>query len=110
MTHTLGAASGVVTPGLGFFYNNYLNCFDPRPGHVNSLAPGKTRITMMVPSLAFRDGELSVVIGAPGGPKIVPGGRQTLLTLAAQAMTPGEAASGPGLDFKGDGGQAARRG
>ena len=42
LTHTLGASGGVVTPGLGFNYNNYLNCFDPRPGRVNSLAPGNT--------------------------------------------------------------------
>ena len=109
MTHTLGAASGVVTPGLGFFYNNYLNCFDPRPGHVNSLAPGKTRITMMVPSLAFRDGELSVVIGAPGGTKIVTGVLQTLLNLVDHAMTPVEAVSAPRIDFNGDVVQAETR-
>ena len=109
MTHTLGAASGVVTPGLGFFYNNYLNCFDPRPGRVNSLAPGKTRITMMVPSLAFRDGELSVVIGAPGGTKIVTGVLQTLLNLVDHGMTPVEAVSAPRIDFNGDVVQAETR-
>src|SRR5205807_2906358 len=27
LTHTLGSASGVVTPGLGFGYNDYMNCF-----------------------------------------------------------------------------------
>src|SRR5260370_40360020 len=43
LTHTLGAASGVVTPGLGFGYNDYMNCFDPRPGRPNSVRPGKTR-------------------------------------------------------------------
>src|SRR5207245_8644598 len=45
LTHTLGSASGVVTPGLGFGYNDYMNCFDPRPGHPNSVRPGKTRST-----------------------------------------------------------------
>ena len=42
LTHTLGSASGVVTPGLGFGYNDYMNCFDPRPGRPNSVRPGKT--------------------------------------------------------------------
>ena len=32
LTHTLGWASGVVTPGLGFIYNNGMNLADPRPG------------------------------------------------------------------------------
>ncbi|HEX6348197.1 MAG TPA: gamma-glutamyltransferase [Candidatus Dormibacteraeota bacterium] len=109
MTHTLGAASGVVTPGLGFFYNNYLNCFDPRPGRVNSLAPGKTRITMMVPSLAFRDGALEIVIGAPGGTKIVTGVLQTLLNLVDHGMSPLEAVAAPRVDFNGDTVQAEQR-
>src|SRR5262249_60222217 len=27
LPHTRGSASGVVTPGLGFGYNDYMNCF-----------------------------------------------------------------------------------
>jgi gamma-glutamyltranspeptidase/glutathione hydrolase len=109
MTHTLGASSGVVTPGLGFTYNNYLNCFDPRPGRVNSLAPGKTRITMMVPALGFRDERLALVIGAPGGTKIVTGVLQTILNLVDHGMTPVEAVAAPRLDFQGEGVQAEMR-
>jgi len=109
MTHTLGSSSGVVTPGLGFGYNNYLNCFDPRPGRINSLAPGKTRITMMVPTLAFRDGKLEVVIGAPGGTKIVTGVLQTLLNLVDHGMAPMEAVAAPRVDSNGDTVQAEQR-
>ena len=67
LTHTLGSSSGVVTEGLGFGYNNYLNCFDPRPGRANSIAPGKTRVTMMVPTIVFDGRAVRAVIGAPGG-------------------------------------------
>jgi gamma-glutamyltranspeptidase/glutathione hydrolase len=102
LTHTLGSSSGVVTPGLGFTYNNYLNCFDPRPGRVNSLAPGKTRITMMVPAMALGAGGAEVVIGAPGGTKIVNGVLQTLLNLLDLGMTPVEAVSAPRVDFQGE--------
>src|SRR5690606_3125858 len=43
MTHTLGLGSGVVTPGLGFMYNNAMMLFDPRPGQPNSIAPRRVR-------------------------------------------------------------------
>jgi gamma-glutamyltranspeptidase/glutathione hydrolase len=109
LTHTLGASSGVVTPGLGFTYNNYLNCFDPRPGRVNSLAPGKTRITMIVPTLVFEGERLSVVAGAPGGTKIVTGVLQALLNLIDHGMSPIEAVSAPRVDYQGETVQAENR-
>jgi gamma-glutamyltranspeptidase/glutathione hydrolase len=111
LTHTLGASSGVVTPGLGFNYNNYLNCFDPRPGRINSLGPGKTRVTMMVPTMVFgsEGGALEVVAGAPGGPRIVTGVLQTLLNLLDHRMSPVEAVSAPRLDFQRDQVQAELR-
>jgi gamma-glutamyltranspeptidase/glutathione hydrolase len=109
LTHTLGASSGVVTPGLGFTFNNYLNCFDPRPGGVNSLAPGKTRVTMMVPTLVFFGGRLEVVAGAPGGTKIVNGVLQALLNLIDHGMTPIEAVSAPRVDYQGEVVQAENR-
>ncbi len=109
VTHTLGSSSGVVTPGLGFTYNNYLNCFDPRPGRVNSLQPGKTRITMMAPTLALRDGRLELVIGAPGGTRIVTGVLQALLNLFDHGMDPVNAVSAPRIDFQGEIVQAEQR-
>jgi gamma-glutamyltranspeptidase / glutathione hydrolase len=109
LTHTLGTYSGVVTPGLGFTYNNYLNCFDPRPGRVNSLAPGKTRVTMMVPTLVFGGDRLEVVAGAPGGTRIVTGVLQALLNLLDHGMSPVEAVSAPRLDFQGESVQAENR-
>jgi gamma-glutamyltranspeptidase/glutathione hydrolase len=100
MTHTLGISSGVVTPGLGFSYNNYLNCFDPRPGRVNSLEPGKTRITMMVPTIVFSDEGVRAIAGAPGGTRIVGAVLQVLLNLLDHGMTPVEAVSAPRIDFQ----------
>ena len=102
LTHTLGSASGVVTPGLGFGYNDYMNCFDPRPGMPNSVRPGKTRVTMMTPTMVFDNGRLSVCIGAPGGTKIVTGILQVLVNLIDHRMSPVEAVSAPRVDFQGD--------
>ncbi|HXM54722.1 MAG TPA: gamma-glutamyltransferase family protein [Candidatus Dormibacteraeota bacterium] len=110
LTHTLGSSSGVVTPGLGFTWNNYLNCFDPRPGRVNSLEPGKTRVTMMVPTMVLgASGAPEVVIGAPGGTRIVNGVLQTLLNLVDHGMTPLEAVAAPRVDFQGETVQAEQR-
>lgn len=109
LTHTLGSSSGVVTEGLGFGYNNYLNCFDPRPGRLNSLAPGKTRPTMMVPTLVLRGDRLHAVVGAPGGTKIVTGVLQTILNLVDHGMTPVEAVSAPRVDYQAESVQAEGR-
>jgi len=102
LTHTLGSASGVVTPGLGFGYNDYMNCFDPRPGQPNSIRPGKTRATSMTPTLVFDGDRLRACIGAPGGTKIVTAILQVLVNVLDHAMTPVEAVSAPRVDCQGD--------
>ena len=55
LTHSLGGSSGVITPGLGFMYNNSMINFNPLPGHPNSIAPGKGRITGMTPTIVYRE-------------------------------------------------------
>ena len=102
LTHTLGSSSGVVTPGLGFGYNDYMNCFDPRPGRPNSVRPGKTRVTMMTPTMVFEGGRLRVCAGAPGGTKIVTGVLQVLVNVLDHEMSAVEAVSAPRVDFQGD--------
>ncbi|MFT7646283.1 MAG: gamma-glutamyltranspeptidase/glutathione hydrolase [Candidatus Poriferisodalaceae bacterium] len=79
MTHSLGMPSGVVTDGLGFMYNGCMGVFDPRPGRAGSLAPGKRRFSSLCPTMVFRDDELELVVGAPGGTQIAMGVVQVLL-------------------------------
>lgn len=62
-----------------FGYNNYLNSFHPLPRQWNSLAPGKTRVTMMAPTLVFERDQLALAVGAVGGNKIVTGVAQSLV-------------------------------
>ena len=110
LTHTLGSASGVVTPGLGFGYNDYMNCFDPRPGRPNSVRPGKTRVTMMTPAMVFDGhGKLRVCVGAPGGTKIVSAILQVLVNVLDHDMSAIEAVGAPRVDFQGDAVQAEGR-
>ncbi len=102
LTHTLGSSNGTITPGLGFMYNNAMNCFDPRPGLVNSIAPGKGRITGIVPTVGFEEGEPCLAIGAPGGTRIMTGVLQGIVNLLAFGMSAVEAVSAPRVDCQSD--------
>jgi gamma-glutamyltranspeptidase/glutathione hydrolase len=102
LTHTLGASSGVVTPGLGFMYNNAMNCFDPRPGLVNSIEPGKGRITGIAPTITFQNDTPAIILGAPGGTRIMTGIFHVLVNSIAFGMSAVEAVSAPRFDCQSD--------
>ncbi|MCK4283638.1 MAG: gamma-glutamyltransferase, partial [Candidatus Brocadiae bacterium] len=53
LTHSLGMSSGVITPGLGFMYNDSMVNFNPLPAHANSIAPRKGRTTGMTPTIVY---------------------------------------------------------
>jgi gamma-glutamyltranspeptidase/glutathione hydrolase len=95
MTHSLGMPSGVITDGLGFMYNGCMAVFDPRPGRAGSIAPGKSRFSSVVPTIAFKDGSPHVVLGAPGGTQIVMGVMQALINVLDFGMTMEGAVSAP---------------
>ena len=95
ITHTLGNHSGVVTPGLGFVYNNGMNRFDPQPGRASSFAPGKARLHLMMPAIAFRNGEPAVAFGAPGGNTILGGMVQSFTNVVDFGMSALEAVMAP---------------
>ena len=95
VTHSLGSSSGVITDGLGFMYNNCMMVFDPRPGHVGSLAPGKARFTAMCPTILSKDGKPFLALGAPGGTTITMGVLQTILNAVDFGMSAQDAVSAP---------------
>lgn len=64
LTHSNGLSSGVVTPGLGFMYNNHLSSFYPGAGHPNSIAAGKKPIYIASPTMLFYQGKLKLVSGS----------------------------------------------
>lgn len=95
VTHSLGSSSGVITDGLGFMYNNCMMVFDPRPGHVGSLAPGKARFTAMCPTILSKDGMPTLALGAPGGTTITMGVLQAILNVVDFGMSAQDAVSAP---------------
>jgi gamma-glutamyltranspeptidase/glutathione hydrolase len=102
MTHTLGSSSGVVTPGLGFMYNNSMKLFDPQPGTTNSIASGKARATGMCPAIVFRNGKPVLAVGAPGGSVIMSSVLQSILNVLDFDMTAVEAVSAPRIHTEGE--------
>jgi gamma-glutamyltranspeptidase / glutathione hydrolase len=85
----------ILIPGLGTVPNNYMNLYDPRPGHALSLAPGKRVTTSMSPMMALRDGRLVYALGLPGGKRIFPSALQALLNLIDHGMSLQEAVEAP---------------
>lgn len=85
----------ILIPGLGAVPNNYMNLYDPRPGHALSLAPGKRVTTSMSPMMALRDGKLVYALGLPGGKRIFPSAMQALINLIDHGMSLQEAVEAP---------------
>ena len=95
ITHSNGDYSGVVSPGMGFQYNNGMNRFDPRPGRASSFAPRKARLHLMMPSIAFQHGAPAVAFGAPGGNAILSAMTQSFTNVVDFGMNATEAVSAP---------------
>jgi gamma-glutamyltranspeptidase/glutathione hydrolase len=91
----------MVVPGTGILLQNGMIWFDPEPGRVNSIAPGKRPLVNMVPVLAFRKGEPAYTLGAPGGRKIVSVIPQVISNMADAGDTPQRAMEAPRLHDEG---------
>ena len=102
LTHSLGSSSGVITPGLGFMYNDSMVNFHPYPGHPNSIAPGKGRTTGMSPTVVYRDGKPVLVIGAPGATRIITSVAQVIVNVFDFGMSISDAVLAPRFDCQGD--------
>jgi gamma-glutamyltranspeptidase/glutathione hydrolase len=98
LTHSLGASSGVITPGLGFMYNNSMINFNPLPGHANSIAPGKGRTTGMAPLIVYQAGKPVLVLGSPGATRIITSNLLVTLNVLDFGMSISDAVAAPRFD------------
>jgi gamma-glutamyltranspeptidase/glutathione hydrolase len=72
--------SGVVVQGAGFLLNDEMDDFSAKPGvanafgviggDANAIEPGKRMLSSMSPSLVTRNGQVTLVLGTPGGSRI----------------------------------------
>lgn len=98
LTHSLGASSGVITPGVGQMYNNSMINFHPISGHPNSIAPRKSRTTGMAPTILYKDGKPVFVLGAPGATRIITSVVQVILNQIDFGMDVLHAVHAPRID------------
>lgn len=101
LTHSLGMSSGVITPGLGFMYNNSMINFHPYPGHRASIAPGKARTTGMAPTIVYKGGKPILVLGAPGATRIITSVLQVILNVLDFGMSASDAVHAARFDSQG---------
>ena len=101
-----GFGSGVVVEGAGFFLNNEMDDFTSAPGQpnmfglvqgeANAIAPGKRMLSSMTPAIVEdREGRLMLVVGSPGGPRIITAVFQAILNVVDHGMDVQEAVAAP---------------
>ena len=99
VTTTLNGAFGskVYVAGAGFFMNNEMDDFSTKPGtpnmygliggEANSIEPGKRMLSSMTPTIIEKDGELYMVLGSPGGSRIITSVLQSFLNVVEFGLT-----------------------
>jgi gamma-glutamyltranspeptidase / glutathione hydrolase len=106
-TYTLNLAygSGLVADGTGILLNNELDDFAARPGAANAFGltggdanapgPNKRPLSSMSPTMVFKDGELEIVTGSPGGSRIITTVLQIILDILDHGLNVAEAEQAP---------------
>jgi gamma-glutamyltranspeptidase/glutathione hydrolase len=98
--------SGVFIGGAGFFMNDEMDDFAAKPGtpnmfgliqgEANSIAPGKRMLSAMSPTIVLDPkGQLLLITGARGGPRIISATYQIILNVIDHRMSLADAMSAP---------------
>ncbi len=107
VTYTLNGpfGTGMVAPGTGILLNNEMDDFTIKPGvpnayglvqgEANAIAPGKTPLSSMSPTIVTKDGKPFMVIGSPGGARIITITLEAILNVIDHGMTIQEAIDAP---------------
>ncbi|RQS62578.1 gamma-glutamyltransferase [Burkholderia sp. Bp8963] len=106
-TYTVNGRFGavVIPPGTGFFLNDEMddftvkvgaqNLFGLVQGTRNAIAPGKRPLSSMAPTIVKKDGKVFMVVGSPGGSRIITITLQTVLNVIDYGMAPQDAVDAP---------------
>jgi gamma-glutamyltranspeptidase / glutathione hydrolase len=113
VTYTINGSFGanVIPPDTGFFLNNEMDDFTVKPGasnlyglvqgEPNAIAPGKRPLSSMAPTLVEKDGRVVLVLGSPGGSRIITTVLETIMDILDYGMSPQEAVDAPRLHHQG---------
>ncbi|OWV83616.1 gamma-glutamyltranspeptidase [Rhizobium sp. R72] len=107
VTYTLNGSfgAGVVAPGTGILLNNEMDDFTSKPGvpnlyglvqgEANAIAPKKTPLSSMSPTIVTKDGKPFMVIGSPGGSRIITITLEAILNVIDFGMDISQAVNAP---------------
>ncbi len=100
-----GFGSYVTVGGLGFLLNNEMDDFSSKPGvpnqygleqgEANAIGPGKRPLSAMTPTIVLKDGKLFMVLGSPGGPRIITTVANILMGVTDYGMNIQQAVNAP---------------
>ena len=107
VTYTLNGSfgAGVVAPGTGVLLNNEMDDFTQKPGvpnlyglvqgEANAIQPKKTPLSSMSPTVVAKGGKPFMVIGSPGGSRIITITLEAILNVIDHRMDIQEAIDAP---------------
>jgi gamma-glutamyltranspeptidase/glutathione hydrolase len=107
VTYTINSYFGakIIAGDTGFFLNNEMDDFTAKPGAANmfglvqgatnAIKPGKRPLSSMSPTIVLRDGTIFMVVGSPGGPRIITTALETISNVVDHGMTISEAVNAP---------------
>jgi gamma-glutamyltranspeptidase/glutathione hydrolase len=107
VTYTINGLFGavVMAPGTGFLLNDEMDDFTVKRGvpnmfglvqdRANFIEPGKRPLSSMAPTLVTKDGKTFLVLGSPGGSRIITITLETALNIIDYGMEPRQAVDAP---------------
>jgi len=100
-----GFGSHVTATGLGFLLNDEMDDFASAPGVANkygliqgpnnAIAPGHRPLSAMTPTIVLKDGQVRMVLGSPGGPRITTTVLNIFLSVAEGGLNIQQAVDAP---------------
>ncbi len=107
VTYTLNDwfGAGVMASNTGVILNDEMDDFTSKvgvpnmyglvQGEANAIAPGKTPLSSMSPTIVTKDGKAVMVVGTPGGSRIITATLLTILNVIDYGMNIQEAVDAP---------------
>jgi gamma-glutamyltranspeptidase/glutathione hydrolase len=107
VTYTINDDFGakVIAGDTGFFLNDEMDDFTAKPGaanlfglvqgKANAIAPGKRPLSSMTPTIVLKDGKPVLVVGTPGGSRIITTVLEIIVNVIDYGMTLQEAVDAP---------------
>ncbi|MFZ2315889.1 MAG: gamma-glutamyltransferase [Gammaproteobacteria bacterium] len=114
VTYTINGffGAGIMAGNTGFFLNNEMddfttmlgeaNKFGLVQGNKNAVAPAKRPLSSMAPSIIMKNGSVVMVLGSPGGPRIITSTLLTIVNMLDYHMSLRDAVNMPRFHYQGE--------